>query len=223
MTALSAENNYVGVSCGKLGQSCEVYSKKNHLLYLDTKDDSYELIPAHPDMKPYKIAIFFSGVERTLAGSKYNMRVDECKSAVSSIYKYETGSVELKTLYEITRKTDGIYEGRFSCAGFKGCCMALFDPTYEEEVVAKVSVEKPAEQESHWCCPTFYYYTREDATFIHKGIEAGCGTDAPGSYIAWLSTQVPVYAMEMPGRRYDIGNLESYQNVQEEYCGIDTI
>ena len=34
MTALDAENNYVGVSCGKLDQSCEVYSKKNHLLYL---------------------------------------------------------------------------------------------------------------------------------------------------------------------------------------------
>ena len=85
MTALSAENNYVGVSCGKLDQSCEVYSKKDHLLYLDTKDDSYELIQAHPDMKPYKIAIFFSGVERTLAGSKYNMRVDECKSAAYAL------------------------------------------------------------------------------------------------------------------------------------------
>ena len=53
-----------------------------------------------------------------------------------------------------------------------------------------------------------------------KGIEAGCGTDAPGSYIAWLSTQVPVHAMEMPGSRYDIGNLESYETVQKTYRGI---
>lgn len=45
LTAKAAENQYVGVSCGKLDQSCEVLSKKNHLLYLDTKDDSYELIP----------------------------------------------------------------------------------------------------------------------------------------------------------------------------------
>ena len=58
MMALSEENNYVGVSCGKLDQSCEVYSKKDHLLYLDTKADSYELISAHTDMKAYKIAIF---------------------------------------------------------------------------------------------------------------------------------------------------------------------
>lgn len=38
LTAKAAENQYVGVSCGKLDQSCEVLSKKNHLLYLDTKD-----------------------------------------------------------------------------------------------------------------------------------------------------------------------------------------
>ena len=33
-TALEAENEYVGVSCGKLDQSCEVYCKKDHLLYI---------------------------------------------------------------------------------------------------------------------------------------------------------------------------------------------
>jgi len=217
MTALAAENNYVGVSCGKLDQSCEVYSKKDYLLYLDTRDDSYELIPTHPDMKPYKIAIFFSGIERTLAGSKFNMRVDECRSAAyalkafagmeygkfnethlrevpyetylqykdklpenfakraehwytefnrvqqgaeawrrgdletygrlsfesghSSIYNYETGSPELKALYEIMTHTDGIYGGRFSGAGFKGCCMALIDPAFEESISGQVTAE----------------------------------------------------------------------------------
>ena len=80
--------------------------------------------------------------------------------------------------------------------------------------------EKPAEPKSHWCCPPFYYYTKEDARKVGEGIAAGCGTDAPGSFIAWLSTVSPVYAMEMPGRRYDIGNLESYTKVCEEYCGI---
>ncbi len=80
--------------------------------------------------------------------------------------------------------------------------------------------EKPQEPKSPWCCPPFYYYTREDAKKINEGILAGCGTDAPGSFIAWLSSVSPVYAMEMPGRRYDIGNLDSYQKVQQEYRGI---
>ena len=80
--------------------------------------------------------------------------------------------------------------------------------------------EKPAEPKSHSCCPPFYYYSRPDAAKVGEGIAAGCGTDAPGSYIAWLSQQVPVYAMEMPGKRYDIGNLDSYHKVCEEYRGI---
>ena len=217
LMALAAENQYVGVACGKLDQSCEVYSRKDHLLYLDTLDDSYELIPTHPDMKPYKIAIFFSGIERTLAGSKFNMRVDECRSAAyalkalagmdygkfsetnlrevpydtfrafearlpdtwrrraehwyteyyrvqkgaeawrrgdleeygrlsfesgkSSIYNWETGSPELKALYEIMTRTDGIYGGRFSGAGFKGCCMGLIDPAFEESIRETVTRE----------------------------------------------------------------------------------
>lgn len=217
LTAKAAENQYVGVSCGKLDQSCEVLSKKNHLLYLDTKDDSYELIPTSQSMKPYKIAIFFSGLERSLKNSKYNLRQDECKAAAyalmgyagmdygtfadtrlrdvpyevfeaykdhlpelwrrraehyysefaraekgaelwregdlegygqlvfesgkSSIYSYECGCDELKKLYEIMWNTDGIYGGRFSGAGFKGCCMALVDPEKVEDIKAKVTEE----------------------------------------------------------------------------------
>ena len=80
--------------------------------------------------------------------------------------------------------------------------------------------EKPACPKSNWCCPPFYFYTREDAMLISRGIAEGCGTDAPGSYIAWLCNQTPVHAMGMPGRRYDIGNLESYEIVQKEYKGI---
>ena len=83
--------------------------------------------------------------------------------------------------------------------------------------------EKPAVPKSHWCCPPFYYYTKEDAKMVQKGIQSGCGTDAPGSFIAWLCEQTQVHAMEMPGKRYDIGNLESYEKVQSEYQGITVI
>ena len=84
-------------------------------------------------------------------------------------------------------------------------------------------IEKPAEPLSHWCCPPFYYYTREDARRVKEGIASGCGTDAPGSFLAWLSSISPVHAMEMPGKRYDIGNLESYKRVCETYKGITEI
>ncbi len=80
--------------------------------------------------------------------------------------------------------------------------------------------EKPEEPKSNWCCPPFYYYTKSDAKLVREGIASGCGVDAPGSYVAWLATKTPVHAMEMPGKRYDIGNLESYRQVGETYRGI---
>ena len=79
---------------------------------------------------------------------------------------------------------------------------------------------KPAEPKSNWCCPPFYFYKKEDISDIEGAIKDGCGTDAPGSYVAWLCKKTKVNAMEMPGNRFDIGNLESYEKVKKEYKGI---
>ncbi len=80
--------------------------------------------------------------------------------------------------------------------------------------------EKPARPRSHWCTPPFYYYTAKDAARIPEAIADGCGTDAPGSLLAWMCKHAVVHSMEMPGRRYDIGDLESYEAVQRTYRGI---
>ncbi len=210
-----AENRYVGVSCGKLDQSCEVLCKKEHLLYLDTKDGTYQLLPQPANTPPFKIAIFFSGMDRVLTGTQYNMRVDECRSAAyalkayaglpygkfaetnlrdvpqevfeqfkerlpetwrrraqhwfdeqnrvekavaawqkgnleefgrisfesgrSTIDNWETGCPQMKTIYEIMTKTEGVLGGRFSGAGFKGCCMAIIHPDAAESITEKVT------------------------------------------------------------------------------------
>ena len=80
--------------------------------------------------------------------------------------------------------------------------------------------EKPEAPKSHWCTPPFYYYTRSDAAKIREAIADGCGTDAPGSLVAWMCQRSPMHSMKMPGSRYDIGNLESYETVQRTYRGI---
>lgn len=92
--------------------------------------------------------------------------------------------------------------------------------TVDENDLVVEMTEKSPTPATNWCCPPFYYYTRDDAKLVKCGIEAGCGTDAPGSYIAWLCKKSPVYAMEMPGSRYDIGTVESYEKVKKEYKGI---
>lgn len=80
--------------------------------------------------------------------------------------------------------------------------------------------EKPVEPKSNWCTPPFYIYKKEDVPLVKKCINHGCSVDAPGSFIAWLSQQTTVYAYKMPGNRYDIGNLQSYKEVQKTYKGI---
>ena len=80
--------------------------------------------------------------------------------------------------------------------------------------------EKPEKPKSHWCCPPFYLYRREDMACLERALEEGCGADAPGSFAAWLCRNSEVYAMQMPGKRFDIGNLVSYENVKKEYRGI---
>ncbi|MBE5887906.1 MAG: nucleotidyltransferase family protein [Lachnospiraceae bacterium] len=111
------------------------------------------------------------------------------------------------------------------------CIMRYYEPetkkllksgvvTIDENDKVLCMTEKSPAPATHWCCPPFYYYTKEASKMIPRAIEEGCGVDAPGSYIAWLCQQVPVYAFEMPGNRYDIGNLESYEQVQKEYKGI---
>ena len=89
----------------------------------------------------------------------------------------------------------------------------------ENDRVLKMT-EKSPEPATNWCTPPFYYYTREAARLVKEGIKDGCGIDAPGSFIAYLCERKPVYAFLMPGKRYDIGNLESYEAVKKEYHGI---
>ncbi len=79
--------------------------------------------------------------------------------------------------------------------------------------------EKPAEPKTNWCCPPFYYYIAEDAKKIKTAVESGCATDAPGGLVEWMCRNSEVYAMEMPGQRYDVGDVESYKNVIDIFKG----
>ncbi len=114
------------------------------------------------------------------------------------------------------------------------CIMRYFEPKLQKLQKSGVIVvendglvinmqEKPEKPLSTWCCPPFYFLAKKDVPLVEKGIEAGCGTDAPGSFIAWLYKKVRVYAMRMPGKRYDIGTLESYEQIKATYGGISNL
>ena len=225
--ASQAERIYVGLNNGVLDQACVVLCESDKLLFLDTKNLHYELIPFAANLRkndsdhtsdlPFKLGVFFSGVTRKLTGTDYNLRVSECKTAAwimqayediplkelqetrlrdieedvfkkyehamperfakrarhfytecdrvedgveawkngdikrfgqyvfesceSSMNNYECGSPELISLYKILRRTEGVFGGRFSGAGFKGACIAMVDPAKEDSIRQFVTEE----------------------------------------------------------------------------------
>lgn len=208
--AYLAEQKFLGIHIGTLDQNCEIYCKKDCLLYFDTLDNHMENIKKSEKMPSFRIGIFYSGRSRVLKDSAYNIRVSECKEAAtvlkkyagisrqgttdnylrevskeifekyktdmpdnlkkraehyfsetdrlkkginawklgdinrfghlifesgdSSINYYESGSPELCILHGIAKNTPGIWGGRFSGAGFKGCYMAIVDSRYTKQI-----------------------------------------------------------------------------------------
>lgn len=74
--------------------------------------------------------------------------------------------------------------------------------------------EKPQEPKGNLAVPPFYFYKARDLKRIQEALDNGCGYDAPGSFAAWLSKATEMHAYVMPGKRYDIGDVESYENVK---------
>lgn len=84
--------------------------------------------------------------------------------------------------------------------------------TFDEAGLIDSYEEKPISPKGNHAVPPFYIYTSEDIACIDEALSEGCGYDAPGSFAAWLSKKTKVYAYQMPGKRYDIGDMESYRS-----------
>ena len=87
--------------------------------------------------------------------------------------------------------------------------------TIDENELITSYEEKPAEPKGNLAVPPFYFYKLKDLKRITEALADGCGYDAPGSFAAWLSEKTLMHAYRMPGKRYDIGDLESYERVNE--------
>lgn len=77
--------------------------------------------------------------------------------------------------------------------------------------------EKPQDPKGNLAVPPFYCYRACDVKCIQEALDNGCGYDAPGSFAAWLSKQTEMHAYLMPGKRYDIGDINSYEYVKSVF------
>lgn len=93
-----AENNFNGVNCGIMDQFAIAMGKKDHAIFLDTADLSFEYAPIQ--LEGAKIVIACSNKKRGLGDSKYNERRSECETALAEIQEV----VGIKSLGDLTEE-----------------------------------------------------------------------------------------------------------------------
>ncbi len=106
------------------------------------------------------------------------------------------------------------------------CTLAIDDPaklrrTGVVQVNAEDQVigfeEKPVQPKSTFACPPLYFLQAETLKLIPEYLAAGNNPDAPGHLIQWLFPRRPIFAYRITGTRYDVGDLKTYQNVNQIY------
>ncbi len=93
-----SENRFNGVNCGIMDQFAIAMGRKDHAIFLDTADLSFEYAPIR--LENAKIVIACSNKKRGLGDSKYNERRDECETALTELRK----ECEIKSLGELTEE-----------------------------------------------------------------------------------------------------------------------
>lgn len=119
-----AENHFNGVNCGIMDQFSIAMGKKNHAIFLDTSDLSYEYAPI--ELKYEKIVITSSNKKRGLGDSKYNERRAECEMALAELKTvldisslgelteeaFETAKEVIKSPVRVRRVRHAVYENQ---------------------------------------------------------------------------------------------------------------
>lgn len=93
---MRVENEFLNLNSGIMDQFIIANAEKGHALLLDTNTLEYEQIPV--DLPDHKIVIMNSLTRRELVDSEYNVRREQCESAVEMLQ----GVVSISTLGELS-------------------------------------------------------------------------------------------------------------------------
>ena len=77
--------------------------------------------------------------------------------------------------------------------------------------------EKPQQPASNIAVPAIYAFKRDTVKLFHQYLTEGNNPDAPGYFNNWLYKKKPLFAYFFEGKRYDIGDMESYQKADQLY------
>ena len=118
-----SENHFNGVNCGIMDQFAIAMGKKEHAIFLDTADLSYEYAPIR--LENAKIVIACSNKKRGLGDSKYNERRSECEEALAELQQV----CQIRSLGELTEEE---FEKHKDSIGSEVRCRRAKHAVYEE-------------------------------------------------------------------------------------------
>lgn len=119
-----SENNFNGMNCGIMDQFASAMGKKDHAIFLDTADLSYEYAPLVLDGA--KIVVTNSNVKHSLVNSEYNVRRSECEKALEELQtvvkinglgdlteeQFEANKTAIKDEVRVKRAKHAVYENQ---------------------------------------------------------------------------------------------------------------
>lgn len=119
-----SENNFNGMNCGIMDQFASAMGKKDHAIFLDTADLSYQYAPLVLDGA--KIVVTNSNVKHSLVNSEYNVRRSECEKALAELQtvvkiaglgdlseeKFEANKSAIKDEVRVRRAKHAVYENQ---------------------------------------------------------------------------------------------------------------
>ena len=119
-----SENNFNGMNCGIMDQFASAMGKKDHAIFLDTADSSYQYAPLVLDGA--KIIVTNSNVKHSLVNSEYNVRRSECEKALEELQtvvkiaglgdlseeEFEANKSAIKDEVRVRRAKHAVYENQ---------------------------------------------------------------------------------------------------------------
>ncbi len=84
-----AENSYIGVESGRLDQSIILFAEEGFLTRIDCSDLTVDQVSGPLDSTDFRVLVAFSGMNRALAESGFNSRVEECREAARMLLELQ--------------------------------------------------------------------------------------------------------------------------------------
>jgi len=119
-----SENNYNGMNCGIMDQFASAMGKKDHAIFLDTADLSFAYAPIA--LEDCKIIVTNSKVKHHLVGSEYNVRRQECETAVELLQE----KISLNSLGDLSEEQ---FEANKSVLVKENICKRAKHAVYENQ------------------------------------------------------------------------------------------